>query len=521
MRRGGAWPSGKAADFGSAIVGSNPAAPAIVSRSHRVKPRRCFTHLDPIPTAARTRGSDDPVHLGQGLPPQAIVLAAGKGTRMKSSLPKMLHRVAGKPMLTRVLDTLRAAGFPHPVCVVGHGAEQIEAEIGPRCRYVLQEEQQGTGHAARVGLDALPPATRTLVLTHADEPLIPPHVYADMLDLYERTEAAVILLTTRVTDTRGFGRVIRDAQGQPQALVQEADLTPEQRGIDEVNLGAYILDAPYLRSILPTLHPHPPKGEYYLTDVVARARRDGRRVEALEVAGGESMMGVNDLVHLEAATREIYRQTNRRLMREGVTIIDSTSTFIAEEVRIAPETVIHPFCILDGATTIGRGCQIGPGARITDTQIGHRCRVLDSTLTGVTLDDGVSVGPYARLRDGAHVGPDGYIGNYAEIKNARIGPRFRMHHFSYVGDADVGENVNIGAGTVTVNYDGLTKHRTVIGDNAFIGSGTMLRAPVVIGAGAKTGAGAVVTHDVAPGTVVAGVPARPLPPRPTQEEREH
>jgi bifunctional UDP-N-acetylglucosamine pyrophosphorylase/glucosamine-1-phosphate N-acetyltransferase len=438
---------------------------------------------------------------------QALVLAAGKGTRMRSSLPKVLHLIAGKPMLVRVLDTLAEAGFTRPAVVVGYGAERIEEEVGPRCRYVPQPQQLGTGDAARVGVEAMPDARRVLVV-HGDEPMIPAETYREMLDRQTETGAAVVLLTTNAQDLRGFGRVVRDRTGAAISLTQEGDLTPEQRSITEVNLGAYVFDAGFLRRSLTGLAPHPPKGEYYLTDLVAAAVTAGGRVEVVEVAGGEEIMGVNDLIHLEKATQVIYRRINRRHMASGVTIVDSASTFIGDDVQIETETVIHPFTTISGTSTIGKRSEIGPGAVITSACIGERCRVVSSTVSDSSLGDDVHVGPYAHIRGGASLGQGVYVGTHAEIKGSTLGEGTRMHHFSYLGDAEVGAGVNIGAGTITANYDGVRKNRTVIGDGAFIGSDSILRAPIEIGEGSFTGAGSVVTKDVPPGTMVVGIPAR-------------
>lgn len=443
----------------------------------------------------------------------AIVLAAGKGTRMRSTLPKVLHPLVGKPMLVRVLDSLDTAGFSRPLAVVGYGQDRIRQVAGDRCQYVDQGEYRGTGHAARVAMDALPDAVNRVLLVHGDEPLIEAETYRAMLDLQMASGAAIVLLTTRVRDTREFGRVIRDEVGQPAALLQQSELTPDQRKIDEVNLGAYVFDVAFLRRHLPDLQPHPPKGELYLTDLIAAAVAEGTQkpaVAAITLECGEEVMGVNDLVQLEQATRALYRRTNRRLMLSGVTIVDSASTFIDDEVRIEPDTVIEPFTVIRGATVIASGCAIGPGTHIIDSRIGPRCTVLSSTLEQAEVAEDVRIGPYAHLRPGARIGAGAEIGNYAEIKASVVGAGTRMHHMSYLGDAQIGEGVNIGAGTVTVNYDGVHKHRTVVGDGAFIGSGSLLRAPVTVGEGAYTGAGSVVTHDVPAGTTVAGVPARPL-----------
>jgi bifunctional UDP-N-acetylglucosamine pyrophosphorylase/glucosamine-1-phosphate N-acetyltransferase len=435
---------------------------------------------------------------------------------MVSALPKVLHPLAGIPMLMRVLRTLHAAGFPRPTVLIGYRGDLVREAAGDRCAYIEQGDMLGTGHAARKLVEALPAGVRRMVLVHGDEPLIPPGALNDMLALQARSAAPVVLLTTHVDDTRGFGRVIRDAQGAPIGLPQEGDLTAEQRAtVREVNLGAYVFDVAWLRQTLPLLQPHPPKGEFYLTDVVALAadravHGEGAPAAAVTLVGGEEVMGVNDLVQLEEATRITYRRTARRHMLAGVRIVNMESTIIGDDVEIEPGVVIYPFSILDGTTRVGAGSQIGPHAHLVDSVVGQRSQVVASTLEEARIGDGVSVGPYAHLRRGADVGDGAEIGNYAEIKGSTIGPGTRMHHMSYLGDAEVGANVNIAAGTITANYDGRSKHRTVIEDGAFVGVDTMLRAPVRIGRGATTGAGSVVLHDVAPGTVVAGVPARSI-----------
>lgn len=449
----------------------------------------------------------------------ALVLAAGKGTRMNSSLPKVLHPLAGKPMLVRVLNSLSDAGFPAPAVVVGYGADSIREAIGGRCTYVLQERQAGTGDAARVGMTVIDPSVRRVLVVHGDEPMIPGTVYRDMLALQTTTGAAVVLLTTHADDARGFGRVVRGGAG-PIALVQEAELSEEQRSLTEVNLGAYVFEVAFLRALLPELEAHPPRGELYLTDAVAAAAAQGRRVEAVTMPGGMEVMGINDLIQLEETTRVIYRDTNRRLMAGGVTIVDSASTFIDEDASIEPDTVVHPFTVIEGATSIGAGCRIGPGSHIISSTIGDSCSVVASTVRDARLSREVAVGPYAHIRPGTEIGSGAQIGTHAEVKGSVIGAGSQMHHFGYVGDAEIGDRVNIGAGVVTCNFDGRRKHRTRVGDGAFVGSDTMLRAPVEIGEGAYTGAGSVVTHDVGPGERVAGVPARRLPRRDEESEAE-
>ncbi|HZU13647.1 MAG TPA: bifunctional UDP-N-acetylglucosamine diphosphorylase/glucosamine-1-phosphate N-acetyltransferase GlmU [Chloroflexota bacterium] len=441
---------------------------------------------------------------------QAIVLAAGKGTRMRSSLPKVLHELAGKPMLVRILDTLARAGFACPLVVVDAGESRVRHVIGDRVHYVDQGERRGTGGAAAAALAALPPATSRVLIVHGDEPLIEAATYQEMLARQDETGAPIVLLTTHARDLRGFGRVIRGRDGRIEALVQEGDLTAEQRTVTEVNLGAYVICTGFLRGALERLRPHPPKGEYYLTDVIHEAVAAGETVEAITVPGGEEIMGINDLSHLEHATRAIYRATARRLMAAGVTILDTASTFVGDDVRIGSGTILSPFTIIEGNTVIGEDCVIGPSAHIVSSRLGDRCQVLSSTVRDSSLADDVRVGPYAHVRDGAVIGPHCEILTHAEIKGSRLGPGTKMHHFGYVGDAEIGANVNIGAGVVTCNFDGRTKHRTIVGNGAFLGSDTMLRAPITIGDNAATGAGSVVTHDVPANTTVAGVPARPL-----------
>jgi bifunctional UDP-N-acetylglucosamine pyrophosphorylase/glucosamine-1-phosphate N-acetyltransferase len=418
-------------------------------------------------------------------------------------------------MLTRVLNALAESGFPQPTVVVGYGADRIRAVVGDRCRYVLQEDQRGTGDAARVGFAALPATTTRVLVVHGDEPLISDQSYREMLDLQARTGAPVVLLTARVEDTRGLGRVIRDSSGIPVSLVQEADLSPEQRSLNEVNVGAYVFDAEFLRRSFSQLQPHPPQGEYYLTDVIALAAlaarsstEGGAPVETVTLSEETDVLGVNDLVQLEQATREVYRRTARRLMQTGVRIVDSSNVYIADDVEIGADTVIHPFSTISGPTRIGSECVIGPATHISASEIGESCTILNSTIEHSRVSDDVTIGPYSHLRAGSVIGTGVHIGNYAEIKGSTLGPRTRMHHMSYVGDARIGSDVNIGAGTVTCNFDGVSKHRTVIEDGAFIGSDTMLRAPITVGRGAYTGAGSVVTQDVPAHTVVAGVPAR-------------
>ncbi|MGH2443598.1 MAG: bifunctional UDP-N-acetylglucosamine diphosphorylase/glucosamine-1-phosphate N-acetyltransferase GlmU [Chloroflexota bacterium] len=438
--------------------------------------------------------------------PACLILAAGKGTRMRSNLPKVLHLLAGKSMLQRVLDSV-PNDIP-PLVVIGCRGDLIRQALGDRCEYVEQGEYLGTGHAVKVGVEHLPAGSGQVLIIHGDEPMIDSRVYTEMLETQQKNGSAIVLLTAEVENTLEFGRVVRTPEGMPKDLVQHNDLTTEQQLLREVNLGVYVFDLQFLWRTLPGLLPHPPKGEFYLTDLVGVAHGEGSRIDAVRVEGGDDLMGINDLVQLERAAQSIYRKSNRRLMEQGVRILDSASTFIDDDVTIEADTVIHPFSVISGATRIGGDCIIGPNAIVRSSQIGNGCTVLASTLEQATVGDHVRIGPYAHLRAGSCIASGAEIGNYTEIKNSTIGHDTRIHHFGYIGDADIGDRVNIGAGTVTCNYDGVRKHRTIVEDGAFIGSDTMLRAPVTIGKHASTGAGSVVTHDVEAGTTVQGVPAR-------------
>lgn len=439
----------------------------------------------------------------------AIVLAAGQGTRMRSALPKVLHPLAGRPMVGHVLDALARAGLEHRVVVTGHGGERVEAELGDLVATVRQEPQLGTADAVRVGLTRIPGEVRHVVVTMGDAPLLPADLFQALLREQAEGDAAIALLGARVADPTGYGRIVRDARGGAMAIVEEADADAATRAIDEVNVGAYCFDAAWLRANLGHV-PASAKGEYYLTDLVALAVNADRRVSVVVAPRPELTAGINDRVALAAAERVLRDQIAERHMRAGVTLVDPSTTFIDAGVEIEPDARIEPFSTLTGSTRIGPQAVIGPYAQLRDSVVGARTTVWASVLEESIVAEDVQIGPYSHLRPGSEVGARARIGNYAEIKKSRIGAGTQQHHFSYLGDAEVGENVNVGAGTVTANYDGTTKHRTTIGDGAFLGVDTMLRAPITVGEGARTGAGAVVTRDVAPGRTVVGMPARPI-----------
>jgi bifunctional UDP-N-acetylglucosamine pyrophosphorylase / glucosamine-1-phosphate N-acetyltransferase len=439
----------------------------------------------------------------------AVILAAGQGVRMRSRLPKVLHPLAGRPMIDHVLSALAEAGIGRPVVVVGHGAEAVEAAVGGRARTVRQEPQLGTADAVRVGLGAVPGTVRHLIVTCGDAPLLPADLFRALLHEQAEGEATIALLAAHPADATGYGRIVRDGGGEIRAIVEEADADEATRSIGEVNTGTYCFDAAWLRATVGAVEASA-KGEFYLTDLVALAISARRRVSVVTAPRAELTAGINDRVQLAAAEQLLRREIAERHMRNGVTIVDPASTWIDAGVEIGQDARIEPWTILAGGTVIGEEAVIGPSATLRDSRIGARTTVWASVIEASTVEEESEIGPFSHLRPGCEIGPRCRIGNYAELKNSRVGAGMQQHHASYLGDADIGEAVNIGAGAITANFDGVRKHRTVIGAGAFIGVDTMLRAPVTVGPGARTGAGAVVTRDVAPGKTVVGMPARPI-----------
>jgi bifunctional UDP-N-acetylglucosamine pyrophosphorylase/glucosamine-1-phosphate N-acetyltransferase len=428
---------------------------------------------------------------------------------MRSRIPKVLHPLAGRPMLDHVLDALAAAGIEHPVVVTGFGADQLEAALGDRVPTVRQEPQLGTADAVRSGLGRVPAAARHVLVTMGDVPLLPAELFQRLLREQAEGEATIALLSAQVDDPTGYGRVVRGADGSATAVVEERDADEATRAGSEVNVGTYCFDAAWLRANVGNV-PASPSGEYYLTDLVEMAASGGRRVAVITAPNAELTTGINDRVGLAAADRWLRTRIIEAHMRNGVTVVDPPSTFIDAGVEIGQDARIEPWTTLSGSTVIAQDAVIGPQTEVRDSRIGPRTRVWASVVEESTVAEDVQIGPYSHVRPGCQIGPRCRIGNYAELKNTRLGAGTQQHHFSYLGDAEVGEGVNIGAGAITANFDGERKNTTVIEDGAFIGVDTMLRAPVSIGAGARTGAGSVVTRDVAPGATVVGMPARPI-----------
>jgi bifunctional UDP-N-acetylglucosamine pyrophosphorylase/glucosamine-1-phosphate N-acetyltransferase len=426
---------------------------------------------------------------------------------MRSQLPKVLHSLAGVPMLDHVLASLTAAGIAPCIVVTGHGADLVEASLKGRVQTVRQEPQLGTADAVRTGHELVPADARQVVVTMGDAPLVPAELFGRLVAEREAADACIAVLTARMPQATGYGRIVRGTDGSVEAIVEEREADSATRALDEVNAGSYCFDAAWLRTNISQLAAAP-SGEFYLTDLVARAALDGRRVLAVDAPRPELAMGINDRVELAAAERLLRIQIAERHMRNGVTIVDPGSTFIDANVEIGEDARIEPWTVLAGATSIGANAVIGPHAQVIGSRIGPRTTVTASVIEESSVAEDAEIGPYSHLRPGCEIGPRCRIGNFAELKRATVGADTQIHHFSYLGDAALGAGVNIGAGAVTANFDGVDKHATTIGDGAFIGVDTMLRAPITIGPGARTGAGAVVTRDVPAGVTVVGMPAR-------------
>ena len=437
----------------------------------------------------------------------SIILAAGRGTRMRSKLPKVLHPLAGKPLVWHALHAVENLTTLPPVLVVGYRAEAIREVLGERVRYALQVEQLGTGHAVAAAQPLLEGEAEKILVTFADMPLLRQETLASLLELHSQTNSPVTMTSIIGEEARGFGRVVRDQAGKVTAIVEQAVATPQQLAIREYNVSAYCFDAQWLWEALPQI-PISPKGEYYLTDVVGLAVDAGYAVDSLILDDPQEAIGLNNRVHLAAAEKVMRERINTGWMLNGVTLTNPDTTYIEADVQIGVDTVIQPNTYLRGQTVIGEDCEIGPDTTVIDSRVGNQVRLIASVLEQAQVADRVTMGPFCHLRKGAILDAGVHLGNFAEVKDSYLGAGTRMGHFSYIGNAKIGTNVNIGAGTITCNYDGKQKHPTEIGDDVFLGSDTMLVAPVKIGDRSITGAGAVVTRDVPQDTLVVGVPAK-------------
>jgi bifunctional UDP-N-acetylglucosamine pyrophosphorylase/glucosamine-1-phosphate N-acetyltransferase len=427
----------------------------------------------------------------------AVILAAGQGTRMKSGLPKVLHPVAGSPMLTHVIAAACKAGATPVVAVIGHGADQVSAAFaGAGVAFAVQAEQLGTGHALQSAAPALTNFAGDLLLLCGDVPLLRNETLAALVAHHRSQRATATVLTAELPDPRGYGRIIRGPDGV-ERIVEEKDATQEERAVCEINTGIYVFAAPRVFELLAGLTNDNVQREYYLTDVIAAARAAGEKVAALAVAQAEEAMGINDRVQLAEAGREMRIRINEAHMRAGVTLLDPAATYIEPEVTIGADTVIHPGVHLRGRTVIGRECELDPGVIVSDCTLADRVHVkAGSVLAGAIVGADTDIGPMAHLRPGTVLTGENKIGNFVETKKAVIGRGSKASHLTYLGDAEIGSGVNVGCGTITCNYDGVNKHVTVIEDDVFVGSDVQFVAPVRIGRGSLIGAGSTITRDV-------------------------
>ncbi|WP_019629258.1 bifunctional UDP-N-acetylglucosamine diphosphorylase/glucosamine-1-phosphate N-acetyltransferase GlmU [Actinomadura atramentaria] len=437
-------------------------------------------------------------------PAAVIVLAAGEGTRMKSRTSKVLHELGGRSMLGHVVAAARELDPARLVVVVGHRREQVVEHLGahaPEAEPVVQETQGGTGHAVRVALERVGELTGTVVVTNGDHPLLRGATLAELVRVHESEGNAATVLTTPMPDPTGYGRVLRDSGGAVTEIVEHKDATDEQRAVTEINVGMYAFDAARLAGALKRLTTDNAGGEEYLTDVVGILRGDGLRVGAFLVEDWVETQGVNDRVQLAEARRRLNDRVLEGLMRAGVTVVDPLTTWVDVRVTAEPDAVLLPNTQLHGATHLAAGARVGPNCTLTDTRVGEDAVVVNAVCVGAEVGPGASVGPFAYLRPGARLARGAKAGTYVELKNSEVGEGAKVPHLTYVGDAEIGAGANVGAGTIFANYDGVAKHRTRVGEAAFVGSNSVLIAPVEIGDGAYTAAGSAVSQDVPPGAI--------------------
>ena len=450
-------------------------------------------------------------------PVNVLILAAGLGARMKSSQSKVLHKIGSRPLIAHVLRTAAKLDPENIFVVVGHQAGKVEeaarASLSPadaeKLRFVIQAEQRGTGHAVKCASGALKNARGLLVVFYGDTPAVKAETLRKLTADHERAGNAATLITVRIDPPPAYGRIVRDAQGAFLKIVEERDCSPEERAITEVNPGFYCFNVPALLDALEKLSPHNAQNEYYLTDVPQHMLEAGLKVGAISHEDAHELDGINTRAELAAMWKRLRHETIDRLMANGVTIIDPDSTYIDDSVEIGRDTVIHPQVIIEGDSRIGGNCEIHSWSRLVNAEIGDECKVLNScVIVSSKLTARNTVGPFAHLRLHTELAEEAVVGNFVEVKKSRLGRKTKSMHLTYLGDATIGDRVNIGAATVTCNYDGKQKNPTIIEDDVKIGSDTMLVAPVRIGRGSITGAGSVVIKDVPPDSLVAGVPAQ-------------
>ena len=427
---------------------------------------------------------------------KALILAAGKGTRMKSDLPKVIHKVNGIPMVKKILNELEKLETEENILILGHKKEEVLKELGD-VKYVVQEEQLGTGHAIMQAYELLKDYDGDVMILCGDTPLLRHETLKEMYEVHKKSGVATTILTSIYDNPFGYGRIVKDGD-KVKAIVEEKEADEETKKIKEVNAGVYCCNAKELFEALKKVTNNNEKGEFYLTDIVGIQVGEGKTVASFVLADNEEILGVNSKVELAQASKVLRERKNISLMEEGVILIDPAATYIEETVKIGKDTVIYPTVTLQGNTVIGENCEIIGCTRIIDSTLGNDIRIESSVIEESIVDDKVTMGPFAHLRPKSHLKEKVHIGNFVEVKKSTLEYGVKAGHLTYLGNATVGKDTNIGAGTITCNYDGVNKFDTVIGENVFIGSDTMLVAPVTIGDKAITGAGSVITKDVAP-----------------------
>jgi bifunctional UDP-N-acetylglucosamine pyrophosphorylase/glucosamine-1-phosphate N-acetyltransferase len=454
-----------------------------------------------------------------------IILAAGLGTRMKSATIKILHRAAGRPIIEYVLDLAGHVSERPPIMIVGHQREAVQASVGDRARFAVQETQQGTGHAVLQAAEILEketaPGRRVLILS-GDVPLTHPETLQELIAEHERSQNVLTLLTMKPDDPAMYGRIVRDAGGAVVRIVEAKDATDEEKQIGEVNAGIYVFDGEHLFDNLRNLSTNNSQGEYYLTDLLAVLRDAGKRIGAVVAPDPIEALGVNSRAELATVEGEIQRRVVTKLMKDGVTFRNPATVVIDSTVSIGNDSVIYPFVTIEGKTVIGSRCVVEPGVHLINVTVGDDVHLKTGTVAeDAVIEDEASVGPYAHLRAGSHLGRHVKVGNFVETKKAIFGEGAKASHLSYIGDAEIGADVNIGAGTITCNYDGVNKHKTVLEDGVFIGSDTQLVAPVRVGKGAYVGAGSTITKDVPAGALaLSRTPQRTIEGWATRKQQE-
>ena len=438
----------------------------------------------------------------------AVVLAAGQGTRMKSDVPKVLHKICGRELLSLVIDASAFAGIGQLAVVVPKDHKSFLETTKGRAKLSIQQTAEGSGHALMAAREHVH-LYRNVIVLNGDIPLISPSTIQNMLRNHTEKEAIITVLVCEVPDPKGLGRIIRDDKGNIISIVEEVETDQSNRHTPEVNAGIYCFKNNWLWKVINDLKPSS-NGEIYITDLIALAHKQGLNIQSVTTLDQNEIKGVNNKVELSDMENIMKKNICEELMLEGVIIIDPTSTYIDHGVKLGKDSVIHPNCHIRGATNIGMRTTVGPNTIIQDSQIGDDCNIFNSVVDQTKIGDRVEIGPFSHTRSGTKLHNEVHIGNHAEIKNSTLGRGTKMGHFSYIGDADIGANVNIGAGTITCNYDGIKKNRTIISDEAFIGSDTMLIAPVKVGYKSRTGAGSVISKDVPDNSKAIGSPARIL-----------